>query len=423
MATSLPRGIQLVTWKNADGSKQLRYRIRINRKDLKVNEMFDDLDLAIEYLNQSKSKKGRKQLIEMTEKEKEEVKRIQEFLDSPPIEVLFDDHINNFLALRKDGSEVRKVNYTGEKNRLNRLKKIKVPYELEEFQKVDLGYMNSMVINPTKEFGKLKIEQVNETTIDEIIRSQLQKGLAKSTIRRELNTLSGFFNQLRFRQKKLWERIGYNPCHRINRSLLEGYYSRNEQRVSKDEQKLVLEALHKVKKKKSKEMLWIYLLMLNTGMRRAETVLLKWEQIHEHYIQLVNTKNGKPRKVLLTPQAKEIIAAIPKLDDRLFHFSIAGFTGNWHYFLSKHGLGHIKPHSLRREFISNLVEQMQSAVMVSEIVGLKDMTSLKTRYIEPVMEQKRLEQGSIQSEQDLLANVGHADLRMTKHYTVVDKLK
>lgn len=62
MATTLPQGIQLVTWKNADKAKQARYRIHIQRKHLKRDRLSDSLDEAKEFLVLLKSAHGKENI-------------------------------------------------------------------------------------------------------------------------------------------------------------------------------------------------------------------------------------------------------------------------------------------------------------------------------------------------------------------------
>ena len=85
MATSIPRGIQAVVWKNKDKSTSVRYRVRIKRKDYKEDRLFDTLEEAKEFLQLSKSKIGREQIFLKTEKETQEQKFIQEYFSQPPL--------------------------------------------------------------------------------------------------------------------------------------------------------------------------------------------------------------------------------------------------------------------------------------------------------------------------------------------------
>lgn len=56
---NLPRGVQVVQWRNQDGSKAVRYRVRIQRKDYRADSLFETPDEAAEFLANSKSRAGR----------------------------------------------------------------------------------------------------------------------------------------------------------------------------------------------------------------------------------------------------------------------------------------------------------------------------------------------------------------------------
>lgn len=43
---SIPRGIRVIDWKNADKSRSLRYRVRVERGDFVVDRSFDELERA-----------------------------------------------------------------------------------------------------------------------------------------------------------------------------------------------------------------------------------------------------------------------------------------------------------------------------------------------------------------------------------------
>ena len=62
MANDLPRGIQAVEWIRKDGTKGIRYRLRISRKDFNYNGLFEELEVAKEALANSKTQLGRTML-------------------------------------------------------------------------------------------------------------------------------------------------------------------------------------------------------------------------------------------------------------------------------------------------------------------------------------------------------------------------
>lgn len=93
MAVKPARGIQLVQWVNKHaGTIQNRYRVRINRKDLQVDRLFDDLKEAEEFLALSSVKKGKEIIFSITEEERkkkveEEARAYQELLTNPPLAI------------------------------------------------------------------------------------------------------------------------------------------------------------------------------------------------------------------------------------------------------------------------------------------------------------------------------------------------
>jgi len=58
----------------------------------------------------------------------------------------------------------------------------------------------------------------------------------------------------------------------------------------------------------------ICLLSYYCGFRRSEIVPLLWEQVHldGNYIQLYQTKSGRPRKVIITREARKILKPSPR---------------------------------------------------------------------------------------------------------------
>lgn len=59
MAATIPRGIQVIDWKNADKSRFIRYRVRVERGDFVVDRSFVDLERARLFLEDTKTPQGR----------------------------------------------------------------------------------------------------------------------------------------------------------------------------------------------------------------------------------------------------------------------------------------------------------------------------------------------------------------------------
>lgn len=97
--STLPRGIQLVQWKNQDKSKSVKYRVRIIRKDFKTDKLFDELAEAKEFLLNSKTKDGIKSLETARELEIARVsaKLISEFFEKRAISHYVKVYIENYV--------------------------------------------------------------------------------------------------------------------------------------------------------------------------------------------------------------------------------------------------------------------------------------------------------------------------------------
>ena len=172
----------------------------------------------------------------------------------------------------------------------------------------------------------------------------------------------------------------------------------------------------------------ICLLSYYCGFRRSEIVPLTWEQVHfdENYIQLYQTKSGRPRKVIITKEAREILESIPRKEGqpRLFTYTLFGFSGSFDKFIERIGLKakgfHF--HFFRREAISNLVFNIGQAtgmsgenfsILISEILGIENVRHLEKNHL------SELPSGSLNSQVDIMKSVGHSNKQTTKRYSPI----
>ena len=88
--------------------------------------------------------------------------------------------------------------------------------------------------------------------------------------------------------------------------------------------KLLEKDIKKIEKKLLKAanpiMKAIIIVAIHTGMRASEIKNLKWSDVFmkEGYLIALNTKNGKSRELLITPQMKRELKKIPKLSEYVF---------------------------------------------------------------------------------------------------------
>ena len=107
----------------------------------------------------------------------------------------------------------------------------------------------------------------------------------------------------------------------------------------------------------------IIIFAIHTGMRESEIKNLKWSDvfIKENYVVALNTKNGKPRKLLITPQMKEELSKLPKIGEYVFMNPITkapyrDFISTYLRAVKRAGIPHISFHELRHTTASRLNE-------------------------------------------------------------------
>lgn len=122
-------------------------------------------------------------------------------------------------------------------------------------------------------------------------------------------------------------------------------------------------------------------LAIETAMRRGELLALEWSNIDfdQRTATLVDTKNGSPRTVPLTPQAVSTLQSIPKTKHRVFPVSANAVRQSWDRLVKRARLKDLHFHDLRHEAISRFFEKGLSVPEVALISGHRDYRML-ARY-------------------------------------------
>ena len=411
MATSIPRGIQAVVWKNKDKSTSVRYRVRIKRKDYKEDRLFDTLEEAKEFLQLSKSKIGREQIFLKTEKETQEQKFIQEYFLQPPLIEYVKMYLQKYVNTLPSETDLEKRRRDNQKSFLN----ILINTEVE--QNPENGGITSFYApRPKLKLGDFKPIDITEYQIQSYIKERLAKKISPISIERELGKLSNVFKKLPQIDPTL--KNIKNPAVGYDKELLKftdkqkvSAIKKREFRLTKSDEEKLLLALDKHPNPDFKR---IVLLALFTAMRRSEIVTLTWAQIKENYIQLYVTKSGKPRKVYLTVEAKELLKTMERKNDdsNVFSYKLLGFQGSFDKWKEINGLDHIRFHDFRREAISRMVEKFggESSLLITEILGIQNVAKFEELH-------GGHSHQSLEREDDLRKNVGHSSKQITKIYT------
>ena len=221
-----------------------------------------------------------------------------------------------------------------------------------------------------KHFGSIPIKGFKGSHLARY-RDLRLKHIKPATLVRELSLLRRI---LRIAQEDWDVEILPNP---LDRFTVKGQRGSRERRLEGDEEGRLLNAC------KAARNLWLLptvLLVLETGMRRGEILNARYEHLKDGLLTIPKTKTGTPRTIPLTPNAQEIIAALPR--------SIAGFllpiSSNalrlaWERARKRAGIDDLRFHDLRHEAISRFFEMGLTIPEVALISGHRDYRML-ARY-------------------------------------------
>ena len=428
MAT-IPRGIRVINWKNADKSMSVRYRVRVERIGFKVERSFDDLERARIFLEDTKTPEGRLRIAQGRDKATAMVSEMErlatEYITEGRATLgdAIDSYLRDYVTPNLE-SPIDKVVRTAKVNRdrLKHCKTIKIGF-IKTGYSVPSGALAALRTKAKgfamQSIGDFFIDELTEQETTEYIRVRLAGGAAQSTVRREIGALQSVVNKLRFTDNKAWKKLnGENPFQKCDKTLLKGGDKRRRRVISPAEEEALLKEL---KACRNKEMPLIFSLALSTGMRRSEVLGLQWQQVDLKrgviYLEPDQTKSREDRMVILLPEAIKAIKSIPKKDERLFHYTIEGFKTVFSRVVKRAGLVDIKLHDTRRSFISRvLTEITASPVTIADMIGAKSIGNLQRTTLNPLKQSAIIDAKRMRTEEDLRMVVGHKNSQTTARY-------
>ena len=127
---------------------------------------------------------------------------------------------------------------------------------------------------------------------------------------------------------------------------------------------------------------------LQTGMRKGEILNLKWSNIDFEFgfIELLETKSGKSRKIPISPKLKQVLDNIPRTCEYVFNIAgekIGDIKKCWNTAIRNAGITNFRFHDLRHTVATRLIEKGIDIVVVKEILGHADI-STTMRYAHAV---------------------------------------
>ena len=420
----ISRGIQVVKWHNESGPKSLRYRVRIQRKNFKADRLFETLEEAESFLNDSKSAIGRKEIVEKTARQK----ALEELMQTPPLSYYLDEYGRLKLpspAEEKRLPEKERKRVSVARSRLNVIKEQMVEDATGPFSQLG-GMLATAVRHPKKRFGDIKLVDLTPKIAASYVEARIA-GSSESTAKRDVSFLSSFFNAfIPSVDPALADKVGNPFANQSVKKQIRGADKRREVRLCDFGDDAETRLMDELRRCRNPEMIQIVGLALTTGQRRGEILGLTWDRVFPTYIQLEaeDTKNSKPRRVPLSQAARQIIEGIKRKKDatRVFSYTADGFKSVWDRVRKRAGMPTLRIHDLRHEFVSRLLEHVASPIVAAATIGVSSVKNFEAQHVEPAKRRKELENG-VQSEYGLMLAVGHSDTRMTAHYASVDTEK
>ncbi|MCD7878947.1 MAG: site-specific integrase [Candidatus Gastranaerophilales bacterium] len=127
-------------------------------------------------------------------------------------------------------------------------------------------------------------------------------------------------------------------------------------------------------------------------MRKGEILALKWKNIDNKYIHILESKSGNSRKIPNSGQLKELLYNIPKDNEYVFynHQSKTKYTDIKRQFntaIKNANIDNFRFHDLRHTAATRMVNNGIDLVVVKEILGHADIKTTM-RYAHSLEETK-----------------------------------
>lgn len=462
----LPKGIHITERPLANGKKSSFFRVQMNRNGHKVDQIFEDIELALAFLNEHRVKIGLEKVsLRNISEDQIKHKTLEKRLKNPEFQDYVKAYLKEYVYLKYkehadivehynylvkidkkkfDSGEISKRAYYANlkeiRDKFPSLAEAKLKYRqqqnIEAFYKcicekqIAHGSLGSLGVSMkvtnglfSKSFGELTIKEIKPKTINSFIKARVADGMKASSIQREITFISNIFSKLH-KINEDYDSPVSNPALDYDKELLEGAKKSKETKFRFTEEKKEAFFLG-VEKHDNPEFRAIVKLMLLTAMRRSEVVLLRWNQVNldEECVDLLDAKK-KDRTVYLTKEAIEVFKSLPRKHDRVFpsYISVIGFEGSFTKFVKEKKFynsygkivdcSDITCHKLRKESISLFVEMIgaDNSLFISEFVGLRAIRKLEQNI-------REMPKKGIVTQKDILNSVGHSDSAVTKkHY-------
>lgn len=237
------------------------------------------------------------------------------------------------------------------------------------------------------DFMSRHLDQISPRDIQDWRDKRLKK-VAKSTVNRDMNTLSGVFSHA----IEEWRiPLAFNPVHQVKRPPNSDV--KRDRRWEQSEIDAVLTASGFDAQQKPTNLRayagWAIAIAIETAMRKGELlkVTAKDYRPADQYLFVPDTKNGENRKVPLSTNAIALLDVLVKglkPTDKIFPISSSWLAQCFDKAKQDAGLANanLRLHDGRHEAATRLSEKLSNVLELSAVTGHKSLQSLK-RYYNP----------------------------------------
>lgn len=232
------------------------------------------------------------------------------------------------------------------------------------------GRQNESIILNAFLRGPLAQVRLSDLTPDKMAayRDQRLETVRPATINRELGLIQHVI-EVAIREWNV--PLAFNPVKTIRKPRAD---RPRERRLTGDEWERLESGCHACR---NHHVLPLIRFARETGMRRGEMLNARWRDVNwtESTLRIPLTKNGEPRTIPLSTEAKAVLAALPNnqsLDAKLFPLTDRSIALAWKRLTKRTGIEDLHFHDLRHEAVSRFFERGLTVPEVALISGHKD---------------------------------------------------
>ncbi len=237
-------------------------------------------------------------------------------------------------------------------------------------------------------FGAQLLSEITAFGIEQFKAKRLAAGCAPGTVNREVTVLKGMLSKA-----VEWKRLVVSPAGGKAVKMIRDPAQRLRI-LTPDEQAALLEAYDRPRRRLVRPILE---LLLITGARVGEILALTWADVQAGTMRFVKTKNGRTRRLPITPEMADVLARVPR--GRAPHVFVSPRTGTRYTRLATgftralrdaglEGTG-VVMHTLRHTALSRMMAAGYDVRTIMEISGHSSLKMLE-RYTHPT-EQRKLD--------------------------------